>query len=374
MRGPRRPWRLGAAVVLTAAAVAPATFVALNTLGRRAAAPVATTSTAGPATAPASAAATTSAPPPAPVTTAATTKGTGPDPGIPLRGSAVRLIGSVVSHRNLAGLLVQVNQIDVCTAPDLVAYLSLTDAQGNSFTNVRPEDFIVSVDGQPVADFDVALVKTEELPLSTVLTIDRSGSMRGEPIAATRTSAIDYVGRLEPEDHVGLVQFDTEVQTLSDPTADHQRVKDLISSIDVNSDTALHDAVAHSADLAPECGRRAVILMTDGRDTASKVHSLDEAIAKANVASTPVFVVGLRSDQFTPDVLRRISEETGAQYFEAPTPADIGELYQKVDQQLAGQLVVRFRLDLPRTGQERRLQVNTKVAGSPTVSERSFVW
>ena len=293
--------------------------------------------------------------------------------GVPFTGAAVGLIGAVQSTRNLEGLLLQVNQIDVCTAPTLTAYLSITDEQGGAFVDARPGDFRVLVDGAEVRDFQLDLVRTEDLPLSTTLVIDHSGSMRGAPMEETKRAAIGYVERTAPDDTVGLVQFDTQVEVLSPPTADKPHVVRLIQGITTRSDTALHDAVATAVDTAPPCGRRAVVLMTDGRDTAS-ARSLDEAVARANARNTPVFVVGLRSSQFTPEVLRAIADRTGAQYFEATTPADLDALYRRVDQQLAGQYVLRFRLDLPRTGAERRLRIETNVRGSPTVSERSFVY
>jgi Mg-chelatase subunit ChlD len=146
----------------------------------------------------------------------------------------------------------------------------------------------------------------------------------------------------------------------------------LIPGIATRSDTALYDAVIAAVDTAPECGRRAVVAMPDGRETASTAHTLDQAIARANERNTLVFVVGLRSDQFTPGMLKALAEHTGAQYFEAPTPADIDALYRKVDEQLAGQYVLRLRLNIPLTGGERRLRIETLVPRSSTVSERSF--
>lgn len=292
--------------------------------------------------------------------------------GIALNQNQSGLLQSAVSQRNLAGLIVRVNQIDVCTAPDLVAYLTVTDEAGGVFADARPEDFKISIDGQPITDFQLSVVRTENLPLATSLVIDHSGSMAGAPMDETRRAASGYVDRGAPDDTTAVVQFDTVVETLVPPTVDRGAVQAAIAGITPRDDTALYDAVAAGVDVAPECGRRATVLMSDGRDTASVTHTLESAISRANERSSPVFVVGLRSEQFTPDILRSIAEGTGAEYFEAPTPADLDTLYQRVDDQLAGQYVLRFRLPAERTGAERRLRIETNAHNSPTVGERSF--
>lgn len=64
--------------------------------------------------------------------------------------------------------------------------------------------------------------------------------------------------------------------------------------------------------LSTRAGRRAVVVLTDGRDTASAKHNRDSAVAAANGLNIPVFVVGLDSSQFTPDVIEHMATATGA--------------------------------------------------------------
>jgi VWFA-related protein len=309
--------------------------------------------------------------PPSPTESPTPEDGSG---GIPLQQSALDIIGSVVSQRNLAGLLLQVNQIDVCAVPELTAFVSVTNRQGDVFADASAEDFTVEIDGRSITDFEFSQVRSEDLPLSTVLVIDHSGSMAGAPMTKTKAAAVDYVRRAATGDRIGLIQFDTRISELSSVTEDKAAIIDKIRRIAVRSDTALYDAVAAGVRATPECGRKAVALMTDGRDTASRRFTLQNAIREANKANVPVFVVGLRSEQFTPRVLERIAARAGAQYFEAPSPAQIRLLYRKVDAQLAGQYVLRFVLDIPETGEEHRLKITANVAGSPTFSARSFAY
>ncbi|MBU4380979.1 VWA domain-containing protein [Candidatus Parcubacteria bacterium] len=297
-----------------------------------------------------------------------------PAGGTPLFGSKVGLIKSAVSTRNLTGMLLQVNQIDICEFPNINIYSTITNKDGETFSDVRQGDFEITVDGKKVENFGFAFVKDENIPLSTTLVLDHSGSMKGDPIVKAKESAIDYIDKLKPVDEVALIQFDTQIELLQRLTQDKEAVKSLINNIVPRSDTALYDVVYFSAENNLGCGRKAVILLTDGRDTASKSYSLDKAMEKANLVNIPIFVVGLKSYQFTPDILQRIAEGTGAQYFEAPTPQDLTAMYQKINDQLRGQYLFILKLDIPKTNSEHRIKISSTVVGSQTTSEKSFIY
>ncbi|MFA5776435.1 MAG: VWA domain-containing protein [Patescibacteria group bacterium] len=294
--------------------------------------------------------------------------------GIPLFGSKVGLVGSAISTRNLAGMLLQVNQIDICEFPNVNIYATITDEEGEVFSDVRAKDFTVTVDGKEVKEYSFSFIKEENIPLSTTLVLDHSGSMKGDPIVKAKESAISYIDKLKPTDEVALIQFDTQIELLQKLTKDKETVKSLINNIVPRSDTALYDVVYFSAENNLGCGRKAVILLTDGRDTASKNFTLDKAIEKVNLVNVPVFVVGLKSYQFTPEILRRIAEGTGAQYFEAPTPQDLATMYQKINNQLRGQYRFMYKLDIPKTNSDHRIKISSTVAGSQTTSEKGFIY
>lgn len=294
--------------------------------------------------------------------------------GTPVTGNKISVSGSVVSTRNLKGLLAQINQIDICDAPDLKAYLTVTAEDASAVSQLTKKDFAVSVDGKETKDFSLELVSKKNLALQTSLVLDRSGSMVGDPMQKAKEAAVAYVDRSNTIDKTSVIQFGTTVETLQAFTTDKNAAIAAINSIVARSDTALYDAIHTAADQSPACGRKALIVLSDGRDTASKSASLEAAIQRANSVNTPVFVVGLRSGDFTPEILRGIAEKTGAQYFEAPTPADLATMYQKISDQIGSQYYLSFKLNIPKTNTEHRLKISSTVEGSPTTSERSFVY
>jgi hypothetical protein len=80
--------------------------------------------------------------------------------------------------------------------------------------------------------------------------------------------------------------------------------------------TAIYDAVTTGiVNLCKQPGYKAVLLLTDGNDNASRV-TLEETIAFAKANRIPVFAIGFGyADKF---VLNRIAEETGGAYLYFP--------------------------------------------------------
>jgi hypothetical protein len=135
----------------------------------------------------------------------------------------------------------------------------------------------------------------------------------------------------------------------------------------------VYDAIERSVSMSPQCGRKAVTVLTDGDDTASQAATGDSVVKLANKVNLPVFSVGIKGEGFTPARIKAISESTGGQYLEANTPAEIAALYANIDGQLSGQFVAKVKLP-KKTGSEHRLKIISIVEGSETKSERSFVY
>lgn len=240
---------------------------------------------------------------------------------------------------NLVALL---NQVRLDQFPRVIAYSSILDENREPVRDLPRERFRVQQDGVQVADFQVSNVDAVQDPLAMVVAIDISGSMKGEPLEKAKAAAANFVGHFDAADHVALIKFDDRIELVHDFTADKSAIIGAIDSLRSRNDTALYDVIAQSVErLTALQGRRAVIVLTDGRDTAS-TKQVGNAIAVANGANIPVFVVGLNSPQFTPEIMAKIASETGGDYLLAPDPNALDALYQKI----RGQLQNQYRIDL----------------------------
>jgi len=236
-----------------------------------------------------------------------------------------------------------VNQVRTDKFPDMIAYFSALDEEQEPYPDLVREQVTVEQDGEEVVDFLLESVSAAKDPLSMVVAIDISGSMQGGPLNKARAAAANFVGRFDVVDEVALVKFDDRIELVHGFTTDKGSVIEAINSLRSRGDTALYDVIAYSVQqMEAQTGRRAVVVLTDGRDTASEEYGLQGCIEVANGSSIPVFVVGLDSPQFTPDVMERIASGTGGDYLYAPSPDDLDALYQKIRGQLQNQYRIQF--------------------------------
>jgi Ca-activated chloride channel family protein len=139
---------------------------------------------------------------------------------------------------------------------------TVTDTTGQ-FIDISAADLIVQENGveQKVETFHEAIA-----PVSIVLVLDSSGSMRKSADALTE-AARTFVEALRPEDKLELMFFSDGVVTAHDFTTNRQLSLDALKGYRPSGGTALYDALSDAfASLKKLEGRRAVVVMTDGRD------------------------------------------------------------------------------------------------------------
>jgi len=199
--------------------------------------------------------------------------------------SALLLLGTTVSLG--AGELPRFG-----ASTDLVI-LSATavDRHGRPVTNLREDELRVLEDGRPqrLQHFTGA----ESVPARLLLLVDASGSMNATLKTTSTTMAVtQLLAGLQPQDEVALAGFDHRYWGIVPFTRDHDRILRGMGDLDAFGSTALHDALDHAAqDLASWGeGRRAVIVITDGIDTASQLRP-DDVLARSRALDVPIYAV-----------------------------------------------------------------------------------
>lgn len=177
-------------------------------------------------------------------------------------------------------------------------------------------------------------------PVDLVLAIDTSGSMAGDKIAAARTSLMDFIKLLDNGDRVQILTFNSNVNVLTKMDEVGKKRTELIrrvGGIIEGGDTALYDAAFEATNQlqqnADENHIRAVVLLSDGQDTASTL-SLDELVLKIGPKSNEggnaikLFTIGFGNDA-DKDVLDRISNTTGGKSYSSD-PQTIRNVYSDI--------------------------------------------
>ena len=266
------------------------------------------------------------------------------------------------------------NQVRTDRFPQVIAYVSVLNEHQEPVLGLQREQFRVRQDSVDVDIFILDLVSAADDPLSLVVAMDISGSMKGEPLQKAKGAAANFISRFDPADEVSLIKFDDRIKVVHDFTADKEAVIAAVNGLRTRGDTALYDVVARSvAQMADRAGRRAVIILTDGRDTASVKHSLSSCVKVANAAGVPLFVIGLDSQQFTPQVMEELATATGGEYLFAPSPDDLDSLYQKIRGQLQNQYRIEFASQHGPDEAEHTLSVSMDIgAGQEIQGEKQY--
>ena len=309
---------------------------------------------------------------------------------------------------------------------------TVRNSKGEIVRDLTKDDFAIEEDGQAQA---IRYFSREtDLPLTLGLLVDVSASQRrvlGEERHAS-TAFLDQVLR-EDKDQAFLIQFEREVELVKDLTSSRKALETAVNSLDApelqragggsgggrssgggypggvgggggypggrrggagrRGGTSLYDAVFLASDdvLKKQSGRKAVIVLSDGVDNASKI-SLTEAVESAQRADTLVYSIlfadeqplgmggfgpgmgrggghgrGRMPQESRPDgkkVLERISKETGGAFFEVSKKHPLDEIYKRIEEELRSQYSLGYTPE-PASGGSgyRKIRVTAKQKG-----------
>ena len=167
--------------------------------------------------------------------------------------------------------------------------VSVYDRNGLYVPNLRQQDFKIFEDG---AEQEIAYFGTSDKPFTVVLLIDVSPSTEYK-IDEIQAAAIAFVDQLKPQDNVMVIQFDERVSVLSEATGDRQKIYKAIRRTNFGNSTALYEAVDFTLGrrLDKIAGRKAIVLFTDGVDTASTRASFESTVSDAEESDAMIFPI-----------------------------------------------------------------------------------
>jgi VWFA-related protein len=247
--------------------------------------------------------------------------------------------------------------------------VSITDPRGQYVTGLTREDFAVFEDG---VRQDLSIFAHENLPISMVLMVDTSASM-DEKLATARTAGKRFVRTLRPQDLAQVMQFNDRATVLQDFTADHAALEAAFDQTEASGPTALHNALYVALkDLAKqkagrELRRRALVLLSDGEDTASLV-SDDQVLELARKTEVNIYAISLRPKN-APDrsrlkfsqathLLTALTQDTGGQVHFPNSISELDAVYDRIAEELRSQYSLGYVSGNKRTdGKWRRIVV-----------------
>jgi Ca-activated chloride channel family protein len=186
---------------------------------------------------------------------------------------------------------------------------TVTDARGRSVSNLKMEDFVLEEDGRPqqITHFS----QDAEAPVSVGILLDASGSMNRR--IRTAVEAVErFSRRIHEDDDIFLISFSDRPVLRQDFTDDRDKLSQALRRLNATGGTALYDALTNGLEKI-RSGRhhkRAILLLTDGQDTAStaKLDDVVKSIRRSDLLVYPVGISGLTyANDFDPSSVRVLS-------------------------------------------------------------------
>jgi VWFA-related protein len=241
-------------------------------------------------------------------------------------------------------------------------FTTVTDKSGRPVKGLTQEDFVVKEDGRPQKITKFELV--EDLPLNLGIVIDTSTSMT-ESLPEAKQAAIGFLeNMITLRDKVFAVGFSDQPRLLIAPTDDVTAVQDSLEDLKSLGWTTLHDAIVTSLYYFRAVrGRRALILLSDGDDTASAMPFRD-SLEYARRSGVTVFSIGLDVGALERGVrnkLTHLAEETGGRVFFISRAQELAGVYREIEEELRSQYLIAYASDNPDPeGEFREVEVDVK--------------
>jgi Ca-activated chloride channel homolog len=237
----------------------------------------------------------------------------------------------------------------------VVLSATAVDSKGRPVQDLRAEELQVYERGRPQRIVHFGHARTTQARL--LLIIDASGSMEAESRdSRVRATVEQILYALDPPDEVALAGFDNKYWGVVAFTKNRDAIRQGLTELTPFGSTALHDALDKGAsDVASHGeGRRAILVITDGIDTASAKQP-DEVIAHSQALDVPIYAISMVSPLDDPEsssflgghqgeaaasgrsVLRRYAELSGGAAFVVSEPRRLSEAARQIVEELKHQ-------------------------------------
>ena len=241
---------------------------------------------------------------------------------------------------------------------------------GKPASHLTEKAFKVTDEGKPVSLAKFEYVKN--LSLSLGLAIDTSGSMSPRMEEAQKAGAQFFENVMRRGDKAFLVAFNTDLQLVQKWSSRVGDVHAGLAKLRAEEQTALYDAVVYALyHFQGIRGQKALIVISDGKDTASKF-TFDQALEYARRSAVPIYTIGIGIRGNEVDVrykLARLSQETGGSVFYIEQARELQRVYDDIQEELRSQYILGFYPSPDvKPGKWREVEVKVTEGKARTVS------
>jgi VWFA-related protein len=285
----------------------------------------------------------------------------------PSRSEVVVKVANAVAAAILLGATPAFGQTDQPAPPQRPTFrseaaivslnVSVQDSGAKYVSGLQPADFVVYEDG---VRQDVRFFESATVPVDLIVLIDSSSSMM-DRMETVREAATGFLKTLRPGDRGAVISFANTVSVLQPLTSDKALLAHAVRQTVASGNTCLHNAVyialrqfGQPAKQNGQVRRQAIVVLSDGQDTASLV-TFEDVLALSRRTGVNIYTVSLRSDDpvrasdtgarlstFDADrALKTLARETGGQSF-FPAAKGLRKVYATIAAELANQYSIGY--------------------------------
>jgi VWFA-related protein len=214
----------------------------------------------------------------------------------------------------------------------------------------------------------------QEMPVRLGIVIDTSGSME-ETLPTVQRVVMGFLrDLLRPQDRAFIETFSDQPDLLAAFTADFKTLENALLALFADRATALYDSVIMGLfQFSGVRGRRAIVVLTDGEDTASK-NDFDDVVGYAQRAGVTIYTIGV--DLPVTKVasrwqLSKLAEITGGKSYFVSNDSELERIYSEIDRELRTQYLLAYTSTSKKPADELRkikVEVNRKKVKVRTIS------
>ena len=256
---------------------------------------------------------------------------------------------------------------------------TVRDAGGRLVGDLGVDDFEVLDDGIPQT---VTQFQRGRVPVSLGILLDVSESMYGQRMGDA-SLALDrfLVDLLEPADEVFLIVFNHDPRLEEPWTVGPARLGGRLGGVRPYGATAIYDALALALPLfgSRTHQRAAVVLISDGSDTASDV-GVGRIQSTLRRSDAFVYAVAIDAPESRPindrvdtRALRRITDESGGYTEVVRDSPDLAPATERIAEELNHQYMLGYTPTHPPDGRYHRISVRVKDRDYRVRARRGYV-
>jgi tight adherence protein B len=206
-------------------------------------------------------------------------------------------------------------------------------------------DVSVTENGNPVVEASlVPASQASKKTFGVVLVLDASYSMTGQPIAAAVAAAQSFAARRNPNEELGLIEFNRDPKPVLNLTDSGTSINSALSKPPViSTGTHIYDAVAQAEQMltAGHITSGSIVVLSDGADTGS-TKTLDEVAKAARGANMKIYTIGLADKSYNAGTLKALAAAGNGEYAQATAQA-LTPLFDQLSQVLSNEYLLQYK-------------------------------